>query len=67
MSETIMLALSNSRTLPYESEEYSLFFDTEEGETRYAARVAMLMEKYGYKTKRALFNNMNLCNIHLFI
>ncbi|MBX9000917.1 CdiI family contact-dependent growth inhibition immunity protein [Klebsiella aerogenes] len=59
---TILAALSNSRTLSME--EYRSFFDLEKGKQQYAAWTAMLMEKYGYKTKKSLFKNMKHCSIH---
>lgn len=62
VGETILLALSNSRTLT--REEYSSFFDIEKGKIQNAAWIAMLMDNYGYKTKKALFQNMKSCSIH---
>ncbi|MFV8797157.1 contact-dependent growth inhibition system immunity protein [Yersinia sp. LJYL362] len=62
IGEAVFIALSNSRTLSLE--EYSDFFNLEKSQEQYAAWVAMLMEKYGYKTKRALFKGMKNCSIH---
>ncbi|MBP2851789.1 contact-dependent growth inhibition system immunity protein [Dickeya oryzae] len=62
VGEAILIALSNSRTLTME--EYGSFFDPEKGEEQYSAWIAMLMEKYGYKTKKALFKDMKKCGIH---
>lgn len=62
IGETALIALSNSRTLSLE--EYGDFFNLEKGQEKYAAWIAMLMEKYGYKTKRALFKDMKNCSIH---
>ncbi|HDL6961543.1 TPA: CdiI family contact-dependent growth inhibition immunity protein [Yersinia enterocolitica] len=62
MGEAVLIALSNSRTLSLE--EYGDFFNLEKGQEKYAAWIAMLMEKYGYKTKRALFKDMKNCSIH---
>ncbi len=64
IGEKVMLALSNSRTLN-ELEERVVFFDLEKGKEQYSSWIAMLMEKYGYKTKRALFKNMRNCGVHL--
>ncbi|EJJ4075190.1 CdiI family contact-dependent growth inhibition immunity protein [Salmonella enterica] len=61
--ETILQALSNSRTLN-KLEDRVAFFDLEKGKEKYAAWIAMLMDKYGYKTKRALFKDMKHCIIH---
>ena len=61
--EAILQALSDSRTLD-KLEDRVAFFDLEKGKEKYAAWVAMLMEKYGYKTKRALFKDMKHCIIH---
>ncbi|MDN0122890.1 contact-dependent growth inhibition system immunity protein [Yersinia aleksiciae] len=62
IGEAVLLALSNSRTLSLE--EYADFFDLEKGKEQYAAWIAMLMEKYGYKTKKSLFKDMKSCSIH---
>ncbi|HEN3577714.1 TPA: contact-dependent growth inhibition system immunity protein [Yersinia enterocolitica] len=62
IGEAVLVALSNSRTLSLE--ESADFFDLEKGKERYAAWIAMLMERYGYKTKRALFKDMKNCSIH---
>lgn len=64
LGNEIFQALSDSRTLNV-LEERVAFFDLEKGKEQYAAWIAMLMEKYGYKTKRALFKNMKKCGIHL--
>ncbi|HGG6757524.1 TPA: contact-dependent growth inhibition system immunity protein [Salmonella enterica subsp. enterica serovar Java] len=61
--ETILQALSNSRTLN-KLEDRVAFFDLEKSKEKYAAWIAMLMDKYGYKTKRALFKDMKHCIIH---
>ncbi|CNE32448.1 CdiI family contact-dependent growth inhibition immunity protein [Yersinia mollaretii] len=58
----ILKALLDSRTLSLE--EYGDFFNLEKSKEQYAAWIAMLMEKYGYKTKRALFKDMKNCSIH---
>lgn len=62
IGEAVLVALSNSRTLSLE--ESADFFDLEKGKEQYAAWIAMLMERYGYKTKRALFKDMKRCSIH---
>lgn len=64
LGKEILQALSDSRTLTELADRVD-FFDLEKGKENYAAWIAMLMEMYGYKTKRALFKNMNKCGIHL--
>lgn len=59
----ILKALLNSRTL-ISLEERVAFFDLEKGKEQYAAWIAMLMERYGYKSKKALFKDMKSCSIH---
>ncbi|AJJ11699.1 hypothetical protein CH64_1859 [Yersinia rohdei] len=63
LGETILQALSDSRTLT-ELAERVAFFDLEKGKEQYATWIAMLMEKYGYKTKKSLFKDMKNCGIH---
>ncbi|WP_445375889.1 contact-dependent growth inhibition system immunity protein [Photorhabdus tasmaniensis] len=63
IGETLIQALSDSRTLTSLDERVA-FFDLEKGKQQYAAWIAMLIEKYGYKTKRALFKGMKRCSIH---
>lgn len=55
--------MSNSRTLS-NLEDRIAFFDIEKSKAQYAAWVAMLMEKYGYKTKKSLFIKMKSCGVH---
>lgn len=62
VGETLLVALLNSRTLTME--EYGPFFDSEKCKEHYSTWVAMLMENYSYKTKRALFKDMKNCGIH---
>lgn len=64
LGETILQALSDSRTLN-DPEERIAFFDLERGKEQYANWIAMLMEKYGYRSKKALFKDMKNCGIHL--
>ncbi|AKP34329.1 contact-dependent growth inhibition system immunity protein [Yersinia aleksiciae] len=59
----ILKALLDSRTLT-SLEERVAFFDLEKGKEQYAAWIAMLMERYGYKTKKSLFKDMKNCSIH---
>lgn len=64
VGEQILQALSDSLTLNV-LEERVAFFDLEKGKEQYAIWIAMLMEKYGYKSKKALFKDMKNCGIHL--
>ncbi|BBF85943.1 hypothetical protein DLM_2329 [Aquitalea magnusonii] len=61
---TVLQALQNSRTLSNEECETTDFFDLTAGKLRYQAWYQELMQRYGYKTKKALFKNMQLCGIH---
>jgi len=58
----VLDALKFSRFLSMD--EYHKFFDPDDNKARYASWIASLMERYGYKTKRALFKNMKNCGIH---
>ncbi|EHL4433064.1 CdiI family contact-dependent growth inhibition immunity protein [Salmonella enterica] len=60
----ILRALSNSRTLTELADRIE-FFNLEKAKEQYAVWIAMLMDKYGYKNKRALFKNMKKCGVHL--
>ncbi|WP_313656403.1 contact-dependent growth inhibition system immunity protein [Pantoea sp.] len=64
LGDVILQALSDSRTLTELADRVE-FFDLEKGKEKYATWIDTLMEKYGYKTKRALFKNMKKCGIHL--
>ncbi|MGV8004082.1 contact-dependent growth inhibition system immunity protein [Photorhabdus temperata subsp. temperata] len=62
IGEKVLQALSDSRTLTIG--ECAIFFDLERNKEQYSEWIAMLMEQYGYKTKRKLFKNMKSCSIH---
>lgn len=62
IGETILHSLSDSRTLTVK--ECETFFDLEKGKQDYSDWVTMLMGKYGYKTRKALFKDMKNCGIH---
>lgn len=62
VGEKILQALSDSRTLTVK--ECETFFDLDKGKEQYASWIAMLMDKYAYKTKKALFKGMKNCGIH---
>lgn len=63
LGETILQSLSDSRTLNV-LEDRVAFFDLEKGKEQYANWVAMLMGKYGYRSKKSLFKDMKNCGIH---
>ncbi|EKP4478768.1 CdiI family contact-dependent growth inhibition immunity protein [Cronobacter dublinensis] len=63
IGKTIFQALSDSRKLTSLDERVELF-DLEKGKQRYSEWIAMLREKYGYKSKKALFKDMKHCGIH---
>lgn len=64
VGEAILKALSDSRTLNV-LEERMDFFDLEKGKENYANWIAMLMDRYGYRSKKALFKDMKNSGIHL--
>lgn len=61
LGEALADALSKSRTLTLD--EYGEFFDYKKGEIQHKDWLKTLMERYCYKTKRAMFKNMKSCNI----
>lgn len=63
IGKTILQALSDSRTLDNPVERM-VFFDLDKGKEQYAAWISLLKERYGYKTKKALFKDMRNCGIH---
>ncbi|WP_336699279.1 contact-dependent growth inhibition system immunity protein [Pantoea dispersa] len=63
IGEAILKSLSDSRTLTVQ--ECENFFDLEKGKEQYLAWIVTLMEKFGYKTKRAMFKDMKKCGVHL--
>ena len=63
LGQATLLSLSKSRKI--EQSEIATFFDRDNVNQRYNNWVANLMEKYGYKTKRALFKKMMQCSIEI--
>ena len=63
LGQAALLALSKSRQI--EQSEIATFFDRDNVKQRYNNWVANLMDKYGYKTKRALFKKMMQCSIEI--
>lgn len=62
LGQAALLALSKSRKI--KESEY-IYFDNNNISQRYNNWVANLMDKYGYKTKRALFKKMMRCPIEI--
>ncbi|WP_156876972.1 contact-dependent growth inhibition system immunity protein [Paludibacterium yongneupense] len=52
-------------TFPPEVEFDSDLYDNKQGADRYSVWIETLMERFNYKTKRALFKNMMNCNISI--
>ena len=63
LGQAALLALSKSRKIA--QSEIATFFDRDNVNQRYNNWVANLMDKYGYKTKRALFKKMMQCSIEI--
>ncbi len=63
LGQAALLALSKSRKIA--ESEIATFFDRDNVSKRYDNWVANLMDKYGYKTKRALFKNMMRCSLEI--
>ncbi|MFC5694173.1 contact-dependent growth inhibition system immunity protein [Pseudomonas sp. GCM10022186] len=76
VGEALLDALSKSRfVLPEPRKDVwihpeatfdSELYDFDASEQRYKDWISQLMEKYGYKTKRALFKDMKNCDIESF-
>ena len=61
IGHTLIDALAQSKFLdPMKNND---FFDSESVAQRYAEWVRAVMERYGYKTKRAMFKNMKSCRV----
>jgi len=63
LGAALLDALAHSRFLSLD--ELDEFFDYEKGQRDHAAWVQALMQRHGYKTRRALFKNMDCCSIDL--
>jgi hypothetical protein len=63
IGENILLSLSKSRAIS--KEEYLAFFNLEVTKKQIEDWEKNLMQKFGYKTKRALYRKMNRCGIYL--
>lgn len=63
VGEVVLKSLSNSRTL-HSLDERMAFFDKDKSKEQHAAWTKMLMERYGYKTRKSLFKDMKHTIIH---
>ena len=63
LGAALLDALSKSRELTLD--EYGEFFNYEKREIEYGKWVALMKEKYAYKTKKALFRVMRSCAVTL--
>ena len=61
---SILQALNQSRTI-HNATERAEFFNLEKSKQEYEEWVKMLRDKFQYKSKKALLNNMKICNIWL--
>lgn len=61
LGKAVLEAVAHSRFLKLE--EIEVFFNLERTMSAYSAWVTSLLERYKYKSRRALFKNMALCNI----
>jgi hypothetical protein len=61
LGQALQAALSVSRTLT--PEEIGQFFDVQAIEKRYEDWVAVVMQKFGYSTRRNLFKKMKHCQV----
>ena len=62
IGETVLKALGNSRLL-VDQKDRALVFNLENIEKNYKAWVTNLLNKYGYRSRRALFKDMKNCSI----
>lgn len=65
LGAALLDALSHSRFLALT--EIDEFFDYRTGAKIYEAWVEALIERHGYKSRRALFKNMACCNIRVMV
>jgi hypothetical protein len=63
LGNAVLEAISRSRFLKVE--EIGDFFNLEKTTSNYSNWVASLLERYKYKSRRALFKDMTLCNIEV--
>lgn len=75
LGEALLDALARSRFVLPAPQEGSLYppdiefdnnlYDHEQSKIRYHQWIVHLMQRYGYKTKRALFKNMKNCSVEV--
>ena len=63
LGTAVLDALAHSRFLSLN--EIEDFFNPEKGQQEYLAWIKALIEKHGYKSKRALFKNMANCGVRV--
>lgn len=64
IGETILKALGDSRLLTNQKDR-AVVFNLENGEKQYKAWLTNLINKYGYRSRRALFTDMKNCSIQI--
>ena len=63
IGHAVLDALAHSRFLAFK--DHPEWYDRDENKRRNDEQVAMLMSRYGYKQRSALFSSMELCTIEL--
>ncbi len=63
LGQAVLEALGPSRVI--DVKEIPVFFDYEKCQEIYKKWIESLMQRFGYKTKKALFKNMNKCGIEM--
>ena len=63
LGRAVLECLAASRILPLE--EAKIFFDNTAAQRRYEDWLALLMQKFGYKTRRAVLQKMHNCGVDL--
>lgn len=63
LGQAVLEALSVSRVI--DVKEIPIFFDYQKRQEIYKKWIESLMSRFGYKTKRALFKNMDECGIEV--
>lgn len=61
LAQSVLMALDHSRTI--DIEEIPAFFDRDAGTLLYESWVADLIQRFAYKTRRALFRELMSCSV----
>lgn len=64
IGESVLKAIAASRLISVE--DIPVYFDSDKKTKQYQKWVAYISEKYGYKSRRELFNNMRSCGAEEF-